>query len=209
MLRFIEEKEYRPLGSDKVKVSDARVIIATNANLKEKLEAGTFRKDLYYRLTYRIHIPPLRDRLDDLPYLVDHFVEQTAEALGRKTPPVPQELILLLRTYDFPGNIRELKNMIENALSGSPSKNLSLSYFKEYLQSSSDQNNGEDLDANLQRDQITLPGKFPKLKEIEDYVVEEALKRSKGNQNIAASLLGLSPSALSRRIKKKGGKQRL
>jgi len=208
LLRFIEEKEYRPLGTDKVKLSDARVIIATNANLKEKLEAGTFRKDLFYRLTYQIHIPPLRDRLDDLPYLVDHFVEQTAEALGHKKPTVPQELILLLRTYDFPGNVRELKNMIENALSRSASKNLSLSYFKEYLQSSSYKRVDSDVEVDFPGNSITLPGKFPKLKEIEDYIVAEALKRSKGNQNIAARLLGLSPSALSRRIKKKGGKQR-
>ncbi len=207
LLRFIEEKEYRPLGTDTVKVSDTRIIIATNANLKEKLEEGKFRKDLFYRLTYQIHIPPLRDRLDDLPHLVDHFAEQTSKALGRKKPTVPKELILLLRTYDFPGNIRELKNMIENALSRSTSKNLSLSYFKEYLQSSSVQDNGKELDINLQGDQISLSGKFPKLREIEEYIVAEALKKSNGNQNIAARLLGLSPSALSRRIKKMGGRQ--
>jgi len=207
LLRFIEQKEYRPLGADEVKVSDARIIIATNADLKQKLEEGTFRKDLFYRLTHQIHIPPLRERLDDLPYLVNHFVTQAAEALDRKPPAVPDELLLQLRNYDYPGNIRELKNMIENALSRSTSRTLSLSYFKEYLQSNRAESDSEATEIELKVDNFILPDKFPKLKELEEYAVSEALRRSKGNQNFAARLLGLSPSALSRRIKKMGGKK--
>jgi DNA-binding NtrC family response regulator len=98
--------------------------------------------------------------------------------------------------------------MIENALSRSRSDNLSLTYFKEYLQPGYGQDKSRYLDLEVGGDQIALTGKLPKLKEIEEYVVDEALRRSKGNQNIAARMLGLSPSALSRRIKKKGGKQR-
>jgi DNA-binding NtrC family response regulator len=206
LLRFIEEKEYRPLGTDKAKVSDSRIIIATNANLTKKLEEGKFRKDLFYRLTYQIHIPPLQERLDDLPYLVNHFIEQTSKALGKKKPTVPKELIVLLRTYSFPGNIRELKNMLENALSRNKSRVLSLSYFREYIQNSSDKNINKDTNVDLVGKQIVFSGEFPTMKEIEDFFVTEALRRTKGNQNVAAKLLGLSPSALSRRLKKRGGK---
>ena len=208
LLRFIEQNEYRPLGTDRIKVSDARVIIATNADLGQKLEAGTFRKDLFYRLTHQIHVPPLRERLDDLPSLIDHFVNQSAEALHRSPPSVSKELILLLRTYEFPGNIRELKNMIENAMSRSSAKSLPTSYFKEYLQANSTGGAATEPSIDLQDNRISLSGGFPKIKEVEEYVVSEALKRSKGNQNVAARLLGLSPSALSRRIKKMGGKTR-
>jgi DNA-binding NtrC family response regulator/signal transduction histidine kinase len=208
LLRFIEQKEYRPLGADRVRESDARVIIATNADMQEKLEEGTFRKDLFYRLTHQIDIPPLRERPDDLPALVDHFVSRAAAVSDRSPPTVPEDLLLLLRTYDFPGNIRELKNMIENAMSRSPSTSLSLSYFKEYLKTNRASNAGDTPDMGEEANRIALPDRIPRLKELEEYAVSEALRRSKGNQTVAARLLGLSPSALSRRIKKMGAKRR-
>jgi DNA-binding NtrC family response regulator/signal transduction histidine kinase len=208
LLRFIELNEYRPLGADKVKVADARIIIATNANLSEKLETGTFRKDLFYRLTHQIRIPPLRERLDDLPILLDHFVARCADELHRSPPKVTEELILLLRSYEFPGNIRELRNIIENAMSRSSAKTLSLSYFKEYLRGIPGVGNTSEAKLEVLDNHISLTGRFPKIEEIEEYVVAEALRRSKGKQNVAARLLGLSPSALSRRIKKMGGKKR-
>ncbi|MBN2552582.1 MAG: sigma 54-interacting transcriptional regulator, partial [Spirochaetales bacterium] len=207
LLRFIEQNEYRPLGADKVRVSDARIIIATNANLKEKLEAGTFRKDLFYRLTHQIHVPPLRERRNDLPHLVEHFASRAAEALHFKTPAVPEELLPLLQSYDFPGNVRELKNMIENAVSRTQAKSLPISFFKEYLVTSRGGEESRAPDIQAEGDLLPLPERLLKLRELEEYAVAEALKRSRGNQNIAARLLGLSPSALSRRIKKMGGKK--
>jgi len=195
------------LGADKVRVSDARIIIATNANLKEKLEAGTFRKDLFYRLTHQIHVPPLRERRHDLPHLVEHFASRAAEALHRKAPSVPEELLPLLQSYDFPGNVRELKNMIENAVSRTQAKSLPIAFLKEYLKSSHGGDADKAQDAGTEGDLLPLPERLLKLKELEEYAVAEALKRSRGNQNIAARLLGLSPSALSRRIKKMGGKK--
>ncbi len=89
LLRLIEEKEYRPLGIDEVRTSDARIIIATNVDLEKKLEEGRFRQDLYYRLTHRIHIPPLRERLDDLPLLVEHFtgLRRKPRAFASRCPP--------------------------------------------------------------------------------------------------------------------------
>jgi transcriptional regulator with PAS, ATPase and Fis domain len=200
LLRLIEEKEYRALGSDEVKISDARIIIATNANLEKKLAEGKFREDLFYRLIYRIHLPPLRERLDDLPLLIDHFVEQTSQALGSKKPAVPKELAALLSSYGFPGNIRELKNMIDNALSRSKSRALHLGYFKEYIQ----KNAGGELKPD---GKLAFFDRFPNLKEIELFYIDEALRRAKGNQSVAAGMLGLSASALSRRIRKRNEKE--
>jgi DNA-binding NtrC family response regulator len=93
LLRLIEEKEYRPLGIDEVKTADARIIIATNVDLEKKLEQGKFRQDLYFRLTHRLHMPPLRERLDDLPLLVDHFLHREAQARGAAKPAAPQDLL--------------------------------------------------------------------------------------------------------------------
>jgi transcriptional regulator with GAF, ATPase, and Fis domain len=99
--------------------------------------------------------------------------------------------------------------MLENAMSRSAARSLPLSYFKEYLRASSGGSGAREPGIEVLEEQISFSGRFPKIKEIEEYAVAEALRRSKGNQNIAARLLGLSPSALSRRIKKMGGKQGL
>jgi transcriptional regulator with PAS, ATPase and Fis domain len=200
LLRLIEEKEYRALGSDEVKISDARIIIATNANLEKKLEEGKFREDLFYRLTHRIHLPPLRERLGDLPILIDHFMEQASQALGLRKAMVPKELGGLLSSYSFPGNIRELKNMIDNALSRNKSRALPLGYFKEYVQ----KNSGGQLKPD---GKLGFFDRFPNLKEIELFYIDEALRRAKGNQSVAARMLGLSASALSRRIRKRNEKE--
>jgi DNA-binding NtrC family response regulator/CHASE2 domain-containing sensor protein len=193
LLRLMEEREYRPLGMDEVRMADARIIIATNVNLEKKLEEGQFRQDLYFRLTHRIHIPPLRERLDDLPLLVEHFLQLEAQARGVAMPAVPRELLAVLESYAFPGNIRELKNMLDNAWSGNGARPPSLPYLKEYVRRA--------LSTNLHQDvQLTFVGKFPSLQEVERAVVTEALKRANGNQGAAAGLLGLSASALSRRL---------
>jgi DNA-binding NtrC family response regulator/CHASE2 domain-containing sensor protein len=193
LLRLMEEREYRPLGMDEVRTADARIIIATNVNLEKKLEEGQFRQDLYFRLTHRIHIPPLRERLDDLPLLVEHFLRLEAQARGAAPSAVAQELLAVLESYAFPGNIRELKNMLDNAWSGNGTKPLSLPYLKEYVRKASSTNLHQDV-------QLTFTGKFPSLQEVEKAAVAEALKRANGNQRSAARLLGLSASALSRRL---------
>ncbi|MBN1837764.1 MAG: sigma 54-interacting transcriptional regulator [Spirochaetales bacterium] len=204
LLRFIEEKEYRPLGTDQLKRSDARVIIATNSDLQKKLEEGTFREDLFFRLTHVVHIPALRERLEDLPLLIDHFVAKTCRALGIRRPSIPAGLAPMLGTYSFPGNVRELKNMIENALARSESSEVPLTYFVDYLRAGAE-SGGADLAAAVSgAPRISLSGPFPTLKDIEKTLVAEALRRTGGNQNLAARLLGLSPSALSRRITRGG-----
>jgi two-component system nitrogen regulation response regulator GlnG len=203
LLRFIEEREFRSLGSDRVTVSDARIVLATNVDLAARMQEGRFREDLFYRLTHRIDIPPLRERMEDLPLLLDHFVREAAAARGREQPAIPKELLPLLRTYAFPGNIRELKNMVDGALSRGDSSTLSVSHFKDYIRTGSARPGG-DAGAGSAAAEVTGGGEVRTLKETEQRLIEEALERTGGNQNLAARLLGLSPSALSRRLRKRG-----
>ena len=107
LLRLLQEREYYPLGSDVPKRSTCRVIVATNRNLQQMVAAGGFRNDLYFRLcSHNVEIPPLRERRDDLPLLIAHFLAAAATACGKKTPSYPKELVTLLATYSFPGNLR-------------------------------------------------------------------------------------------------------
>ncbi|MBN1835211.1 MAG: sigma-54-dependent Fis family transcriptional regulator [Spirochaetales bacterium] len=196
LLRLVESREYYPLGSDLVRTTGARFVIATHRDLAELVASGSFRRDLYFRLqTYEVRIPPLRERKDDLPLLLDHFLGQAAEQLGRKRLAVPPELLVLLETYDFPGNVRELRSMIFNAVSRQREKMLSLQPFREAMG-----HTGAAPHLAAETGQLDFPQKLPTLKECTRRLVEEALERSKGNQAIAAGLLGITPQALSKRL---------
>ena len=201
LLRLLETHEYYPLGSDLIRSTSARFVLATQRNLKEQVEAGQFRKDLYYRLqTHEIRIPPLRERKDDLPLLLGHFLDEASRKLSRKKLAVPAELLTLLETYDFPGNVRELRSMIFNAVSRQKEKMLSLKSFREAM--------GRDnieLPVRTEEDKLDFPEKLPTLREVTENLIEEALLRARGNQAIAAGLLGLSPQALSKRLSRKRG----
>ncbi|HMA64490.1 MAG TPA: sigma-54 dependent transcriptional regulator, partial [Chitinispirillaceae bacterium] len=118
LLRLLQEGSYFPLGSDLSKYSNARIIAATNQNLRQMQHNCVFRRDLYYRLeAHSIAIPPLRERTDDLPILIDTLFEQASHELGKTTPTYPRELLTLLSMYSFPGNVRELRGMIFDAVS--------------------------------------------------------------------------------------------
>jgi DNA-binding NtrC family response regulator len=207
LLRFIEEKEFRALGSDEVRASDARIIIATNVDLDQRLREGRFREDLFYRLTYRIDLPPLRERREDIPLLVHHFVAQCAASAGWETPEVPEALAVLLGVYPFPGNVRELKNMVENACSRCRSGTLTAASFGKYLRDGLDTARAGETARGTEGDVVTFMGGIPTLQQTEELLVAETLRRTHGNQSLAARLLGLSPSALSRRLKKAGRKE--
>ena len=207
LLRLLQEGEYYPLGSDIPKRLQARIVFATNRNLVAMQSGGTFRKDLYYRLhSHHIDIPPLRERPEDIPLLLDHFLQESAQALGKKKPTPPDELSTLLTTYHFPGNIRELRAMVYDAVSLHQSKKLSMDSFKKSIgfcevknSYSSGQNPHHD-----EATELVFPERLPTLKQITELCVVEAMKRSQGNQNIAARLLGISPQALSKRLKRQG-----
>lgn len=134
LLRLLQEREYYPLGSDIPKHSDARIIVATNHDLHKSMLSGKFRKDLYYRLRgHQIHIPSLRERLEDIPLLLDHFLEEASKSMNRKKPTPPPELVTLLSTYGFPGNVRELQAMVFDAVARHKSGILSMDVFKKII----------------------------------------------------------------------------
>lgn len=134
LLRFLQEGEYLPVGADRPRRVKARVIAATHQDLAAKERTGAFRRDLYYRLrTHRVHVPPLRARKDDLPLLLDHFLGEAARALGKRKPAAPRQLAQLLATHDFPGNVRELKSMVFDAVSVHKDRTLSMETFVEAI----------------------------------------------------------------------------
>ncbi|TVR32097.1 MAG: sigma-54-dependent Fis family transcriptional regulator [Spirochaetaceae bacterium] len=200
LLRLLQEREYYPLGADKPQSSDARVIAATNADLNAEQKSGAFRKDLYYRLiAHHVHLPPLRHRLEDIPLLVQHFLEESSQTLDKKKPTVPKELYTLLANYQFPGNVRELQSMIYDAMSRHSSGILSLSVFRSYIE---EQSGAHSEVAAAEGDQpLAFGERLPTLREAEDFLFNEAMVRAQGNQSIAARLLGVSQSTLSRRFK--------
>ncbi len=189
------------MGSDVVRTANLRIITATNQKLAELLRQGRFRKDLNYRLqTHRIYIPPLRQRLDDIPLLLEHFVKSAAERLGKPQPAVPEALAPLLATHSFPGNVRELESMVFDAVSRHRSGPLALDSFRskirrapELLPAVGAEEDGEAA--------ILFPPKLPSIKEAVRLLILEALRRCEGNQSRAAKLLGVSQQALSKRLK--------
>ncbi|MCK9295111.1 MAG: sigma-54 dependent transcriptional regulator [Desulfobulbaceae bacterium] len=201
LLRLLQEKEFHPLGADIPQTSDARIIVATNRNIEEMLLAGTFRKDLYFRLNaHHVHLPPLRNRSDDLPLLVPHFVKLAAMEFGKKQFSVPAELYTLLANYSFPGNIRELKAMIFDAVSRQQGAILGLEPFAKSM------GLGEAKDAKGKTDPDCEPNvcfgdELPSMKEVRYRLAREALKRTGGNISIAARLIGLTRQSLSQFIR--------
>lgn len=203
LLRVLQEKVYYPLGSDLPKNTDARIIVATNQDIQELVTKGNFRKDLFFRLkAHHVHLPPLRERKDDIPVLLEHFITESALSLGKKPPKYPEELIILLMNYNFPGNVRELKMIVYDAVARCTSPFLSLETFKDMIDLSNT------IDRELKSEivkfyiQMRFPDKLPTLKEMENLLVNEALRRAKGNQGIAASMLGITRQALNKRLKK-------
>ena len=206
LLRFLQEGEFFPLGSDVAKRSDARIVVATNQELETLQNAGTFRKDLYYRLRiHHVHIPPLRERTEDLPLLLNHFLEKAAKILDKKKPTPPKELITLLGAYHFPGNIRELESLIFDAVSKHTTGKISTKVFKTYISQkhpafSTDSKEMPPKETSL----LSFSEQLPTLKQAEQLLISEAMKRSDGNQAIAAMHLGISRQALNRRLRQTG-----
>ncbi len=204
LLRLLQEGNYYPLGSDIAKLSNARIIVATHRDIKSMQESNEFRQDLYYRLkSHHIKIIPLRERKIDLPYLIDHFITKAAELLNKKRPAVPKELYTILSNYSFPGNIRELEGMIFDAISLHSSGILSLELIRSKIFEFNEIKNNNVNGIIEQSDKlINFPGRFPSLKEAEEMIIDEALRRAEGNQTIAADLLGISRRALNNRLRR-------
>ncbi len=202
LLRLLQEGEYYPLGSDRPKRIHARVIVATHQNLEKKLQSGEFRKDLYYRLrVHQVEVPPLRQRKDDIPLLLEYFLKEAAEEFNKTKPTIPKELILLLENYAFPGNVRELKALVYDAMSQHQAKILSMDVFRRALGTTAAALLPKQNQSNFVA--FNADNSLPTLQEVTDLLVEEAMTRAQGNQSLASRLLGISQPALSKRLKKK------
>jgi DNA-binding NtrC family response regulator len=202
LLRLLQEGEYFPLGSDRPKRLRARVMVATHANLAAREAAGQFRRDLYYRLrTHQLQLPPLRERRCDIPLLLEHFLAEAAQTLGKKKPTPPRELAQLLATYSFPGNVRELKALVYDAVSLHSSGVLSMDSFVTAI--GADTGTVQPLEDGERRNPFACCQRLPTFSEAAELLVAEAFARSNNNQTIAARMLGISQPALSKRLRQR------
>jgi DNA-binding NtrC family response regulator len=194
LLRVLQEREFERLGGTKTVKVDVRLIAATNKDLREALEQGTFREDLYYRLNVvPIDIAPLRERKEDIPDLVDLFITRFAGESGKVIEGIAPQAMQLLVNYHWPGNVRELQNIVERACALSKGTQLDIADIH--------------IDARPSKSGNGAPGFLPDgmtLEQWEDEMVQEALRRANGNKSQAARLLGLSRNALRYRLSKIG-----
>jgi DNA-binding NtrC family response regulator len=199
LLRLLEERTYYPTGSDTPRTSDARIIAATNRDIDLMRKEGKFRDDLYYRLeAHIVEIPPLRQRRNDIPLLIDHFIEKTSQDLGKQIALVDREFYSVCSRYSFPGNVRELRNVIYDMISTAQSQLSSHDLPAKITQYATAPGQMYSLEFN--QESLKLWQFLPAIKDAEQLLIDEALRRSNGNQTIAAQLLGMTRSALNKRL---------
>ncbi|RII28332.1 MAG: two-component system response regulator [Geobacter sp.] len=201
LLRLLQEGEYHPLGADRPVPSRARVVVATNQNLDQLIVEGAFRKDLYYRLcAHQVEIPPLRERREDIPLLLEAFLKEAALTLRKDKPVYRPELLTHLSVCHFPGNVRELRAMVFDAVARHREGNLTPAAFCKKLGTKQQPPPRNPTPPGAQDRDFAVTGRFPKIKEMEQYLVEEALRLADGNQGAAAALLGMTRQALNKRL---------
>jgi PAS domain S-box-containing protein len=192
LLRVLNNGEYQPLGSTRMLQTDARILTSSNQDIKRMVEQGLFREDLYYRINViNIQIPPLRERLEDLPLLIEHFVEKFRVRRKKDIRGVSNDVLNLLRQYDFPGNVRELENAIEHAFVICRKNVIEVEHLPERLLEAA-RRNGE-------RSSRPVYGGSS-----EESIIREALERNKGNRVKTAEELGMHRSTLWRKMERYG-----
>ena len=196
ILRVLQEREIDKVGETRPIRVDVRVIAATNRDLEKMIGDGSFRDDLYYRLAVvSIRVPPLRERSDDIPLLVDHFLSKHSERLGRERPSVEKAVYSAFNLYAWPGNIRELENVVERALVLDKDGVLGLDDLSERLRTR------EQRVANLR---MELPDEGVSLEDVERELLLAALQKHNWNQTRAAAFLNITRSTLLYRMQKFG-----
>ena len=194
LLRVLQEKEViRVGGTEPIKV-DVRFITATNRDLQEEVNSGRFRQDLFFRINVvSIRIPPLSERKDDIPLLVFHFLKKYSSLMGKEIMEVAQEVLDVLMQYDFPGNVRELENIVERGVALVNGDTIEMAHLPEDLRGIS-----------VQTFRKTEGGKFPSLEEMERSYIKWVLKETANSKIEAAAALGIDRSSLWRKLKKFG-----
>ncbi len=197
LLRVIQEKEFMRLGGVETLRSDARIVAATNADLAEEVQAGTFREDLYYRLNViTIPIPPLRQRPEDIPLLADHFLRRSALENGKEVTQIAPETMEVLARYPWPGNVRELENAIERAVVLATDEVIEPALLPSALASGKATSSlmTPDFDNGFSLREATA--------DFERHLINSALERSNGVQKKAAELLRVKPTTLHEMMKR-------
>ena len=205
LLRLLQEREYYRLGSDALIKSDARIIAASNRNFDALLDEGRFRRDLYHRLcSHHIHIPPLRERREDIPLLLDHFLQKSSKDCGRPVPVITPEARRALEEYHYPGNVRELMNLVHHAVTSHEEASLTLNDFQ-----------GLDPTASLSQGNLRVfrdqdfrlhanYREFPSISTVEQMLIDEAMRITEGNKALASELLGISRPTLNKKLAGRG-----
>lgn len=188
MLRVLDDGMITPVGGTQPEKVNVRVLAATNADLQEKMASGSFRQDLYFRLArFTVTVPPLRERREDIPLLARHFVQLFADEMGLPVPVVSETALSEMSSYDFPGNVRELKNVVERAMIESGGTEIR----PEHLHWMMPLNMPQHSDGQESwREPTGLDGLPMNLKDAEEELIERALKETDGNIAAAARILG-------------------
>ena len=200
LLRFLQEGEVKPLGSDKLSYADVRIIAASNRPLHKLVERGEFRRDLYYRLKgFDLHIPALRERPEDIPALTEFFIQKYAGVVGRQVVGVTKEALAKLQAYEFPGNVRELeteiRRMVAVAEQGGYISARHLSSVFDHVELRREEPVALAVDGGTLKEMV---------ENLEKHVVANALRRHHWNQSRVADELGLSRVGLANKIKRYG-----
>jgi len=193
LLRAIQEKEVLPVGGTKPAKVDVRFIAASNRDMKTWVAEGRFRQDLYFRLNVvNLHIPPLSQRREDIPLLAQHFLDRAAPVMGKPVHTISEDALALLKAYDFPGNVRELENIIERGVALCQGDTLEAAHLPDDLRDLT-------IRAFRRRDGRVIP-----LEDQERDYILWVLEEAHGNQTLAAQMLGIDRVSLWRKLKKYG-----
>ena len=211
LLTFLDDKEVFPLGSVKGVAADVRIIAATHRNLEQRVNDNRFRKDLLFRLNViRLHLPPLRDRQGDIQLLLDHFLNTLSAQLGKKKAALSPKALKCLLSYSYPGNVRELRNIIEYAINICGDRQIKTKHLPSYLTEAGQvdvtaiaQESPTRLAVNVE-DGFTRPASHQGWPDIEKQMIMEALVKAGGRKNKASLSLGWARSTLWRKMKQYG-----
>jgi two-component system response regulator PilR (NtrC family) len=197
LLRVIQEKSVRPVGETREVPVDVRILSATHRNLQEMVKAGRFREDLYYRINViELHVPALRERLDDVPVLVDVLLDRVSKQIGVKRPEITDEALDKLLNYAYPGNVRELENILERAVT--------LCSGDRIVPDDIQLKQGAGFDLPAAAEDLPNDGLEGQLEQIEREAIVKALEQTRYNKTKAAELLGMTFRQLRYRVKKLG-----